>query len=114
MKNGNKPGKGAGKTLEAIEHGVVTGYHKIEDGVVGGYKKIEEGVVGGFTKMVDGFVDRFLTREGETAQEAKARMAQEQADREAAAVVRITGQRPQPRNTDEADPDDGGNAHEQD
>ncbi len=53
---------------------VVEGYKKIEDGVVGGYKKIEDGVVGGFTKMTDKIVEKFLTREGETVEEAKARM----------------------------------------
>ena len=77
------------KALDAIEQGVVTGYRKIEDGVVGGYKKIERGVVGGFTRMVDGFVDRFLTKAGESAEEAKTRMAHEQQEREEAAKARI-------------------------
>ena len=86
---GEKVGKGAKKTLDAIEDAVVTGYHKIEDGVVGGYKKIEDGVVGGFTKMVDGFVDRFMTKEGESVEEAKARIAREQADREAKARATV-------------------------
>ncbi len=53
---------------------VVEGYKKIEDSVVGGYKKIEDGVVDGFTKMTDKIVEKFLTREGETVEEAKARM----------------------------------------
>ncbi len=52
--------------------------------MLGGYKKIENGAVEGFTKMTDKFVDQFLTREGESVEEAKARLAQEQADREAA------------------------------
>ena len=60
------------------------GYKAIEKGVVVGYKKIENGVVEGFTKMTDKFVDQFLTHDGETVEEAKARLAQEQADREAA------------------------------
>ena len=55
---------------------------KIENGVVNGYKKIETGVVEGFTKMTDHFVDQFLTKEGETVAEAKARLAREQAQRE--------------------------------
>ena len=33
--------------------------------------------------MTDGFVERFLTKEGESVQEAKARLAAEQAAREA-------------------------------
>ena len=57
---------------------------KIAEAVVGGYKKIETGVVEGFTKMTDAFVDQFLTKDGETVEQAKARLAKEQAEREAA------------------------------
>jgi len=67
---------------EKIAESVVDGYKKIENGVVNGYKKIETGVVEGFTKMTDHFVDQFLTKEGETVAEAKARLAREQAQRE--------------------------------
>lgn len=59
---------------------------KIAEGVMGGYKKIEEGVVGGFTKMTDRFVDQFLAREGESVEDAKKRLAEEQAAREEAAA----------------------------
>ncbi len=45
--------------------------------------------MGGFTKMVDGFVDRFLTKEGESTEEAKTRMAHEQQEREEATKARI-------------------------
>ena len=51
-----------------------TGYKKIEKGVVEGYKKIEQGVVGGYTKLEDKFVDAYLTKDGETVEEAKARL----------------------------------------
>lgn len=64
-----------------IEQGVVGGYKKIENGVVGGYKKIEQGVVSGFTKMTDKFVDNYLTRDGETIEDAKKRLAAEQKER---------------------------------
>ena len=47
---------------------------KIEQAVVGGYKKIENGVVGGFNKMTDKFVDNYLTKDGESVEEAKKRM----------------------------------------
>ena len=57
---------------------MVQGYKKIEDGVVGGYKRVEQGAVDGFQKVSDAFVERFFTREGETVEEAKARMAREQ------------------------------------
>ena len=42
--------------------------------MVGGYKAIENGVVGAYTKIEDRFVDQFLTRDGETVEEAKARL----------------------------------------
>ena len=71
------------KANEKIAEGVTAGYQKIENGVVGGYKKIENGVVSGFSKMTDAFVDQFLTREGESVEDAKKRLANEQAARSA-------------------------------
>lgn len=70
------------KANEKIAEEVVSGYKKIEHGVVGGYKKIEEGAVGGFNKMVNAFVDQFLTKDGETVEEARRRLAEENAVRE--------------------------------
>lgn len=67
----------------SIGENVVKGYKAIESGVVGGYKKIEEGVVGAYKKVEDKFVDKFLTHEGESVEDAKKRLAKEQADREA-------------------------------
>ena len=61
-----------------IEDGVTGGYKKIEDGVVSGFTRMEEGVVGGLTKIIDKFVDQFLTKDGETVEEAKKRLAQEE------------------------------------
>ena len=58
-----------------IEDGVVTGYKKIEDGVVSGYKKLENGVVEGFGKVVDKCVEVLFTKEGESVQDAKARLS---------------------------------------
>ncbi len=55
---------------------------EIADGVVGGYKKIESSVVGAFQNVEDKFVGRFLVHEGETVEDAKARLAAEQAARE--------------------------------
>lgn len=80
---------------EKIAEGVVGGYKKIEEGVVGGYKKIEEGVVGGFTKMTDKFVDSFLTHEGESVEDAKKRLAEEQAARGQARETRESERRAQ-------------------
>lgn len=51
---------------------------KIAEKAVGTYQKIEGAVVGGYTKIEDAFVARYLTKEGETIQEAKARLKREQ------------------------------------
>lgn len=61
---------------------IVKANEKIAKGVVGGYKKMEEGAVGGFNKIADKFVDNFLTREGESVEEARERLATEQWERE--------------------------------
>ena len=65
------------KANQKIVQTVVEGYKKVEDAVVGGYKKVEGGVVGGYRKIEDKFVDQFLTRDGETVEEAKARLKAE-------------------------------------
>ena len=65
------------KANEKIAEAVTGGYKKIEKGVVDGYKKIEQGVVGGYTKIEDKFVDAYLTKDGETVEEAKARLKKE-------------------------------------
>ncbi len=72
------------KANEKITEGVVNGYKKIESSVVDGYKKIEDGVVEGFTKISDKFVDTFLTHDGETVENAKKRLSDEQKAREEA------------------------------
>ncbi len=59
---------------------------KIAEKVVGGYKKIEDGAVGGFTKISDSFVDQFLTKDRESIEEAKARLAEEQKERQMKAM----------------------------
>lgn len=70
------------KANEKIAKEVVGCYKKIEEGVVGGYKKIEEGAVGEFNKIADKFVDNFLTKEGESVEDARNRLAAEQKARE--------------------------------
>ncbi len=67
-----------------VKSKLVQANEKIADAVVGGYKKIENGVVGTYKKIEDGFVDQFLTRENETVEDAKKRLLEEQAQREAA------------------------------
>ena len=80
------------KANDKIAEGVTEGFQKIENGVVGGYKKIEDGVVEGFSKMSDKFVDKFLTHEGESVEDAKKRLENEQAAREAASKEAVKNQ----------------------
>ena len=61
-------------TVEKISETVTDGYKKIETTVVDGYKKVEDTVVGGYKSIEDKFVDQYLTKEGETVEEAKARL----------------------------------------
>ena len=60
---------------EKIAKTVTEGYKKIEDGVVSGYKKIEEGVVDGFGKLSDKCIDTLFIKEGESLEEARARLS---------------------------------------
>ena len=53
---------------------IVTASKKIEKKVVDSYQKIEDTVVSGYTKIEDAFVDRYLTKDGETVEEAKERI----------------------------------------
>lgn len=62
------------KANEKIAEAVTGGYKTIEKGVVDGYKKLEQNVVGSYAKIEDKFVDAYLTKEGETVEEAKARL----------------------------------------
>ena len=62
------------ETNQKIANTVVEGYKRIETGVVSGYQKIEDGVVSGYKKIEDKFIDTFLTKEGETAEDARARL----------------------------------------
>ncbi len=79
------------KANQKIVDAVVGGYKKIERGVVGGYKKIENGAVDGFTKISDSFVDQFLTKDGESVEEAKARLEAEQQEREVKKMTKAEG-----------------------
>ena len=96
---------GVTEGYKKIEDGVVGGYKKIEGGVVEGFTsitekmsgvmlngdgslktgKVGEAVVGAYKKVEDAFVNTFMAREGESVEEAKARIAAEQKEREEAA-----------------------------
>ena len=80
--------------MEKITEGVTEGYKKIEGGVVEGFTgivdkmsgvmldeegnlktgKVGETVVGAYKKVEDAFVNTFMAKEGETVEEAKARV----------------------------------------
>ena len=47
---------------------------KIEEAVTDGYQKIEDCVVSGYKKIEDKFIATFLAEEGETTEEARARI----------------------------------------
>ena len=50
------------------------GFEKISDGVTGGFEKISDSVVKGYTKIEDKFVDMYLTKDGESIEDAKKRL----------------------------------------
>lgn len=45
--------------------------------VTSGFQKLTDAVVGSYTKIEDLFVDRYLTRDGETVEQAKKRIREE-------------------------------------
>ena len=66
-----------GKYIDMAKSKIVKANEKIAEAVTGGYKKIEKGVVDGYKKIEDKFVDVYLTKDGETVEEAKARLKKE-------------------------------------
>ena len=63
------------EATEVTAEKAVSGYQKIEAGVVSGYKKIETGAVEGFGKVMDKCVEVLFAKEGESVEEAKARLS---------------------------------------
>ncbi len=56
---------------------IVKTVDSISDTVVNCYKTVETAVVDIYTKIEDNFVDRYLTRDGETPEQAKERLRRE-------------------------------------
>ena len=54
---------------------------KIAEKVTGTFKEIENTVVGSYSKIEDAFVRRYLTKDGESVEEAKKRLKQESENR---------------------------------
>lgn len=69
------------KANEKIADYVVNGYQNIENSVVDGYKRMEDGVVQTFEKISDQFVDHYLTKDGETVEDAKKRLEKEKEEK---------------------------------
>lgn len=65
------------KANQKIAKTVVDGYKTVEGAVVSGYKKVESTVVGAYEKVENKFVDQFLTKDGESVEEAKMRLKEE-------------------------------------
>ena len=65
------------KANQKIAKTVVDGYKTVEEAVVSGYKKVESTVVGAYAKVENKFVDQFLTKDGESVEEAKMRLKEE-------------------------------------
>ena len=63
------------KANDKIAEVVTDGYKKIENGVVTGYKKMEDGIVEGFSKVVDKCVEVLFAQDGESVEDAKARLS---------------------------------------
>lgn len=55
---------------------LVKANEKIAKKVTDTFGKMENRVVGSYTKIEDAFVDRYLTRDGESVEEAKRRLCQ--------------------------------------
>ena len=62
------------KTIENISETACDAYKKVENAVVGNYEKIEQGVVETYTKIEDKFVEAYLSKDGESLEDAKARL----------------------------------------
>lgn len=57
---------------------LTSGFEKMSKSVTGGFEKISDSVTKGYTSIEDAFVDRYLTRDGETVQEAKERLKRQE------------------------------------
>lgn len=61
-----------------IGEAVTESFNKIENSVVESYKKIEAEVVESFGKVSDKFVEKFFAKEGESVEDAKKRLSDEE------------------------------------
>lgn len=69
------------KGSRRIAEHVTDRFQKMSGSVVSGFNKMSDGVVRGYTRIENGFTDWFLTRDGESVEEAKQRLRREIAGR---------------------------------
>lgn len=67
-----------GKVNKMAKSKLVETNKKIAERVVDTFEQIEDSVVGGYRKIEDAFVERYLTKDGETIEDAKKRLKKEQ------------------------------------
>lgn len=63
-----------GKKINMAKSKLIQANKKVAETVTGGYKAIEKGTVKGYKKIEDKFIDQFLTREGESIEDARKRL----------------------------------------
>ena len=56
---------------------LVQANQKIAGAVTGAFDEVRDTVVDGYTRIEDAFVDQYLTRDGETVEQAKERLKRE-------------------------------------
>ena len=61
--------------VEEMGQTVTSGYKKMQGGVVSGYKKIEPAAVTGFDKVTNKCIEVLITKDSESVEAAKARLA---------------------------------------
>lgn len=64
--------------FDSIKYAVKDSYKKVESTAVNGYKTVEKGAVRGFDAICDKCVDILFSKDGETAEETKARLSKNQ------------------------------------
>lgn len=79
------------KGNQKIAKAVVGTHKKIKQAVVGSYQSIETGALNGYTKIEDWFVAQYLTKDGETIEDAKKRLVAAKADKQSRTAVQKGG-----------------------
>lgn len=62
-------------SIENISNTVISTYTAIQNGVVKGYLKIQNGAVSGYEQVESACIRKLFARNGETVEQAKARLS---------------------------------------